>query len=92
MASVSAALPPPWVLACPAVAITRPRPPAIGITARTPAVITAARPRVRVTQDRPPLAAPVIHLASRPQGPWRMPLPPVLRAMLEVPPRRPRPR
>jgi hypothetical protein len=68
--------PPPWVLACPVVTIPRPQPPAIGITApRTPAAITVAWPRVRVTQDQPPPAPRVIRLTAPPQGPWRLPFP-----------------
>ena len=67
---------PPWTLNVPVVTITRPQPPAIGITApRTPAVITVAWPRGRVTQDQPPPAPRVIRLTAPPQGPWRVPFP-----------------
>ena len=78
---------PPWMLACSVVTVTRPRPPAIGITApRTPAAITVAWPRGRVVQDRPPPAPRVIRLAARPQRPARQPCP-QLRNM-DLPPRR----
>jgi hypothetical protein len=66
---------PPWVLRCPVVAVTRPQPPAIGITVRTPAAITVPWPPLRVTQPCPPPAPSVIRLAARPQGPWRLPFP-----------------
>jgi hypothetical protein len=57
---------------------------------RTPAAITVAWPRIRVAQDQPPPAPSVIHFAAPPQGPWRLPLPPVVRYMLSnpLPPRR----
>jgi len=73
---------PPWTLTVPVVEITRPQPPPVSITARTPAVVTVAWPRVRVVGDRPPPAPAVIKLAAPPQGPWRLPLPPVLRYLL----------
>jgi hypothetical protein len=69
------------------VTITRPRPPAIGITVpRTPAVITVAWPRVRVTRDQTPPGPRVIRLAARPQRTVRQPCP-QLRNM-DLPPRR----
>jgi hypothetical protein len=78
---------PPLVLQCPVVPITRPQPPAIGITAPpTLAIITVAWPRVRVVQDQPPPAPRVIRLAARPQRPVRQPCP-QLRNM-DLPPRR----
>ncbi len=83
---VDAEAAPPWVLQCPVVTITRPQPPPISITARTPAVITVAWPRVRVAQDRPPPAPAVIRLAARPQRRVRQPCP-QLRNM-DLPPRR----
>lgn len=89
---------PPLVLRCPVVAITRTQPPPVSITARTPAAVTVAWPRVRVAGDRlvggefSPLAAftsppapRVIRLAAPPRGPWRVPLPPALRDMLARP-------
>ncbi len=64
------------VFQCPVVTITRPRPPAITITAPpAPAAITVAWPRGNVTQDRPPPAPRVIRLAARPQRPWRLAFP-----------------
>ena len=76
---------PPLVLRCPVVAITRTQPPPVSITARTPAVVTVAWPRVRVVGDRPPPAPRVIRLAAPPRGPWRVSLPPALRDMLAHP-------
>jgi hypothetical protein len=77
----------PWVLACPIVAITRPQPPAISVTAPpAPAAITVAWPRGRVTQDLPPPAPRVVRLAARPQRHARQPCP-QLRNMT-LPPRR----
>ncbi len=78
-------LPPPWVLQWAVVTVTRPQPPPVSITARTPAVVTVAWPRVRVAGDRPPPAPRVIRLAAPPRGPWRLPLPPALRSMLADP-------
>ena len=81
---------PPRVLREYVVTITRPQPLPITITVPAdPAVITVAWPVVRVTGDRPPPAPGVVRLAARPQGPWRLPLPPghPLRTMA-VPPRR----
>jgi hypothetical protein len=61
------------------------RPADIGVTVRTPAVITVAWPRVRVVQDRPPPAPRMIELAARPQRSVRQPCP-QLRNM-DLPPR-----
>lgn len=66
---------PPLVLRWTAVEITRPQPPPIGVTAPRTQVLTVAWPRVRVVGDRPPPPPREIRLATRPQGPWRMPLP-----------------
>jgi hypothetical protein len=86
---------PPWVLACPVVAITRPQPPDIEVAVRpTPAVVTVAWPRVRVTGDRlVHRGERVIRLPAPPQGPWRLPLPQghPLRRIWSPPPRAPRP-
>jgi hypothetical protein len=90
----------PLVLQWPVVAVTRPQPPPVSVTARTPAVVTVAWPRVRVGSnvtgpvvgfiksgfgDRPPPAPAVIRPAARPQGPWRLPLPRALSDMLAHP-------
>ncbi len=77
---------PPWVLQCTVVTITRPQPPAIGITLPPRAAIDVAWPRGRVAQDWPPPAPRVIRLAARPQRPARQPCP-QLRNMA-LPPRR----
>jgi len=82
---------PPRVLRESVVTITAPRPMAISITVPpAPAVITVAWPTIRVTGDGPPPAPAVVRLAARPQGPWRMPLPAVVRYVLAnpLPPRR----
>jgi len=76
---------PPWVLQCPVVTITRPQSPAIGVTLPPRAAIDVPWPRCRVTGAAPPPPPRVIRLAAPPQGPWRLPLPPVLRYMLAHP-------
>ncbi len=76
------------MLSEPVVTITRPEAPAIDAPVpRPPAAITVAWPRGRVTQDRPPPPPRVVRLAVPPQGPWRLPLSPVLRYMLSAPDR-----
>ncbi len=76
------------MLQCPVVTVGRPETPAIDAPVpRPPAAITVAWPPVRVTQDRLPPPPRVAPLAVPPQGPWRLPLSPVLRYMLSAPDR-----
>ena len=83
---------PPWTLNEPVATVTLPLEAAVQIAQRAAEPVEIEWPRVRVTQDQPPPAPPVVRLAAPPQGPWRMPLPPVLRHLLAgpLPPRRDR--
>jgi hypothetical protein len=66
---------PPWVLQRHVVTVTRPQPPAIGITLPPTVAIDVSWPVVKVTGDPPPPPPRVIRLAAPPQGPWRLPFP-----------------
>lgn len=77
---------PPWVLNCPALAITRPQPPPIPVTLSPQPPITVPWPRYQVTGAEPPAPPQVIRLTAPPQAPCRTPLPPVVAYLLSNPP------
>ena len=75
---------PPWVLNEPVVTVTRPQPPVTVAILPLGTVIGVPWPRCRVTGAAPP-PPPRVRLATPPQGPWRVALPPALRYMLAHP-------
>lgn len=78
---------PPWVLSEPVVTVIRPFTPDISTTLppMSGVDIGVPWPRCRVTGAEPPRPPRVIRVAVPPQGPWRLPLPPVVRDLLACP-------
>ena len=76
---------PPLVLSERIVTITRPQPAPISVSLPPRVTIDVPWPRLRVTGASIPPAPGVIRLHGPPQGPWRQPLPAVVRYLLAEP-------